>query len=124
MDHLLVQSFWFDSSQCYFPIGTKHFLSDFAQNTGFCNSLIQGSQGILKCQYVAGVSRYGPLSCPFAPCGPSLQLAMWLWMVKINKVTLCKMSKLYTGSTLDLNQCSGQSQYATIWLPVHTRVQY
>ena len=101
MDHLFNQFFRLDLSQCYFPIGIKHFLSLFGRNTGFCNSCFQGSQGMLICK-----------------CGPGLQLAMWLWRVKTYVVTLCKMLNFII-FLHGLKLVFRTSQYATMWLPLH-----
>ena len=63
-------------------------------------SVIPDFKDLKVCWYAnVAKSLIGPLSRPFAPCGPSLQLAMWLWRVKTYVVTLCKMFKLYNIST-------------------------
>ena len=107
MDHLLNQFFRLDLSQCYFPIGTKHFLLLFGRNTGFCNSCFQGSQGMLicKCGKVSDWSSITPL-CSLWP-----RLSVSNVIVKsedLSEVTLCNMFKLYHISTMDLNLCSEQ----------------
>ena len=106
MDHLFNWFFWLDSSQCYFPIGTKHFLSLFGRNTGFCNFQFQESQGMLicKCGKVSDWFSIAPL------CSLWFRTSVGNVTVKGEDLctdTLCKMLN-FSNCNQDLNLCSGQ----------------
>ena len=106
MDHLFNWFFRLDLSQCYFPIGTKHFLLLFGRNTGFCNSWFQGSQGMLicKCGKVSDWSSITPL-CSLWP-RPSVSNVI-VKSEDLSEVTLCNMLN-FINFNQDLNLCSGQ----------------
>ena len=55
----------------------------------------------------------GCLSRPIDSNAPGIQLAMWLGQMKIFRTMLCTMCQNYY-----------YIQYATMWLPLHTEVQY
>ena len=55
----------------------------------------------------------GCLSCPIDSNAPGIQLEMWLGQMKIFRTMLCTMCQNYY-----------YIQYATMWLPLHTEVQY
>ena len=55
----------------------------------------------------------GCLSCPIDSNAPGIQLAMWLGQMKIFRTMPCTMCQNYY-----------YIQYATMWLPLHTEVQY
>ena len=55
----------------------------------------------------------GCLSRPIDSNAPGIQLAMWLGQMKFFRTMLCTMCQNYY-----------YIQYATMWLPLHTEVQY
>ena len=55
----------------------------------------------------------GCLSRPIDSNAPGIQLAMWLGQMKIFRTMLCTLCQNYY-----------YIQYATMWLPLHTEVQY
>ena len=72
-------------------------------------SVISNFKDLKVCWYAnVAKSLIGLLSRPFAPCGPRLQLAMWLWMVKTYVKLLCANMLNFINFYQDLNLCSGQ----------------
>ena len=114
MDHLFIWFFWLDHSQCYFPIGTEHFISFFGWNTGFCNFYFQGSQGMLVCKWC----KVSDWSSIMPPCSLWPQASVGNVIVN-GEVTLCNKLYLFQHG---LKLVFRNTRYATMWLPLHTRI--